>query len=201
LPVLAVFSEIAGQMAISIAAQLLRSSWGGRGILLGGSPGAPPAHLVILGAGVVGARAARTAVAAGAQVTVLDVDPAKLRRIIEHTPNVATGLADEETVAAAVAAADVVIGAALVAGAKTPHVVTRQMVENMKHGSAIIDISIDQGGSVETSRPTTLADATFVYHGVTHYCVPHLTADVGRSTSVGRAGAAPLPAPDRGVRH
>ena len=189
LPVLAAFSEIAGQMTTSIAAHLLRSSCGGRGILLGGSPGVPPAHVLILGAGVVGAWAARTAVAAGAQVTALDIDPAKLRRLIEHAPNVATGLADEEAIGSAVAAADVVIGAVLVAGAKTPHVVTRQMVESMKPGSAVIDVSIDQGGSVETSRPTTLADPTFVYHGVTHYCVPNLTADMGRSSSVAASHA------------
>ncbi|HZT29286.1 MAG TPA: alanine dehydrogenase [Bryobacteraceae bacterium] len=189
LPVLAAFSEIAGQMTVPIAAHLLRSSCGGRGILLGGSPGVPPARVVILGAGVVGTWAARTAVAAGAQVTVLDVDPNKLRRLMEHTPNVATGLADPDLIAAEAAAADVLIGAVLVAGAKTPHVVTRRMVESMKAGAAIIDVSIDQGGCVETSRLTTLADPAFVYHGVTHYCVPNLTADMGRSTSVAAAQA------------
>jgi alanine dehydrogenase len=184
LPVLAPISEIAGQMTIPIAAHLLRSSNGGRGILLGGSPGVPPAHVVILGAGTVGTWAARTAVASGARVTALDIDPEKLRRLMEHVPNVATCLADRDGIAGATASADVVIGAVLVAGAKTPHVVTREMVEAMRPGAAIIDMAIDQGGCVETSRPTTLAAPTFLYKGVQHYCVPNLTADMGRSTSI-----------------
>lgn len=189
LPVLRAVSEIAGQMTVPIAAHLMRSSSGGRGVLLGGSPGIPPANVVILGAGVVGTWAAREACAAGARVTVLDVDPEKLRTLLERIPNVETWLAESESVAASVAAADVVIGAVLVAGARTPHVVTRAMVETMKPGAAIIDVAIDQGGSVETSRPTTIAEPTFVYHGVTHYCVPNLTADMGRSTSVAVAQA------------
>lgn len=192
LPVLAPISEIAGQMVIPIAAQMLRSSSGGRGILLGGSPGVPPAHVVILGAGTVGTWAARAAAANGARVTALDTDPEKLRRLMEHVPNVATCLADRDAVAEATASADVVIGAVLVAGARTPHVVTREMVEAMRPGSAIIDMAIDQGGSVETSRPTTLEQPTFVYKGVHHYCVPNLTADMGRSTSIA-VGQALLP--------
>jgi alanine dehydrogenase len=189
LPVLRAVSEIAGQMTVPIAAHLLRSSSGGRGVLLGGSPGIPPANVVILGAGVVGAWAARTACAAGSRVTVLDVDADKLRKLMEHIPNVETGLAESESVAACVASADVLIGAVLVAGKRTPHVVTRAMVETMKPGSAVIDVAIDQGGCVETSRPTTIAEPTFVHHGVTHYCVPNLTADMGRSTSVAVAQA------------
>jgi alanine dehydrogenase len=189
LPVLRAVSEIAGQMTVPIAAHLLRSSSGGRGVLLGGSPGLPPAHVVVLGAGVVGSAAARTACAAGARVTALDVDPEKLRKLMEHVSNVETCLAESESVAACVASADVVIGAVLVAGSRTPHVVTRAMVETMKPGSAVIDVSIDQGGCVETSRPTTIAEPTFVYHGVTHYCVPNLTADMGRSTSMAVAQA------------
>jgi alanine dehydrogenase len=169
LPVLRAVSEIAGQMTVPIAAHLLRSSSGGRGVLLGGSPGIPPANVVILGAGVVGAWAARTACAAGSRVTVLDVDADKLRKLMERLPAVETGLAESESVAACVAAADVLIGAVLVAGKRTPHVVTRAMVE--------------------TSRPTTIAEPTFVHHGVTHYCVPNLTADMGRSTSVAVAQA------------
>ncbi|MGB7718699.1 MAG: alanine dehydrogenase, partial [Bryobacteraceae bacterium] len=107
----------------------------------------------------------------------------------EHVPDAETYLADEDAVADAVADADVVIGAVLEAGTRTPHVVTRAMVERMKPGSAIIDVSIDQGGSVETSRPTTLAEPTFVYKGVTHFCVPNFTADIGRSASVAIAQA------------
>ena len=184
LPVLSAISEIAGQMTIPIAAHLLRSSSGGRGILLGGTAGVPPARIVIVGAGAAGFSAIRSAVAAGASVAAFDRDPRKLRHIIEHVPGVETCLADEDAIAEAVSAADVVIGAVLVAGTRTPHVVTREMVDSMKPGAAVIDVSIDQGGCVETSRPTTLAEPTFVYRGVTHFCVPNFTADLGRSSSV-----------------
>ena len=189
LPVLAAVSEIAGQMTIPIAAHLLRSSSGGRGILLGGTPGVPPAHVVILGVGAVGSAAVRTAVATGARVTAFDAHHSRLRRILEHIRGVETCLADAEAIAESLATADVLIGAVLSAGTRTPHVVTRAMVERMKPGSAIIDVSIDQGGCVETSRPTTLAEPTFEYHGVTHFCVPNFTADLGRSSSVAIAQA------------
>jgi alanine dehydrogenase len=188
-PVLAAISEIAGQMTVPIAAHLMRSSSGGRGILLGGTPGVPPARVMVLGAGAVGSAAARTAVAAGARVTAFDIAPSKLRRIIEHVRGVETCLADPDAITEAVAGADVVIGAVLVAGTRSPHVVTRAMVETMQPGSAIIDVSIDEGGCVETSRPTTLAQSTFVYKGVTHFCVPNFTADLGRSSSVAIAQA------------
>lgn len=162
LPVLAAISEIAGQMTIPIAAHLLRSSSGGRGILLGGTAGAPPANVVILGAGSVGFAAAHAAAASGARVVVFDVDPAKLRRVMEHLGGVGTCLADEEAIASAVASADVVVGAVLVAGTRTPHVVSRAMVESMKPGSAILDVSIDQeerwkpaGRPTWANRPST----------------------------------------------
>ena len=189
LPVLAAISEIAGQMTIPIAAHLMRSSSGGRGILLGGTAGVPPARVVVLGAGSVGFSAIRGATAAGARVTAFDHDPLKLCHVIEHVSGAETCLADEEAIAEAVAGADVLIGAVLVAGTRTPHVVSRAMVERMKPGSAVLDVSIDQGGCVETSRPTTLADPTFVYKGVTHFCVPNFTADLGRSASVAIAQA------------
>jgi alanine dehydrogenase len=188
-PVLAAASELCGRMAIPLAAHLLLSSSGGRGVLLGGAPGVPPAHVVVLGAGVVGTRAARSATAAGARVTILDIDSEKLRDLVDHVPHLATALADPDSVAAAVAAADVLIGAVLVAGARAPHVVTKKMVESMRPGSVIIDIAIDQGGCVETSRPTTLAEPSFVHHGVVHFCAPNMTADIGRSASIALAQA------------
>jgi alanine dehydrogenase len=189
LPVLSAISEIAGQMTIPIAAHLLRSSSGGRGILLGGTAGVPPARIVIVGAGAVGFAAVRSAASAGASVAVFDRDPRKLRHVTEHVPGVETGLADEDAIGDAVADADVVIGAVLVAGARTTHVITREMVDSMKPGTAVIDVSIDQGGCVETSRPTTLGEPTFAYRGVTHFCVPNFTADLGRSSSVAIAQA------------
>ncbi len=189
LPVLAAGSEIAGQMTIPLAHHLLRSSSGGRGILLGGSLGVPPARVMILGAGNVGSSAARAAKAAGANVLALDIDSEKLRRLMAAVPGVATALADPESIAAAVALADVIIGAVLVPGATTPHVVTKRMVDSMLPGSVIIDVAIDQGGCVETSRPTTIKDPAFVYHGVVHYCVPNMTGDMGRSTSIAVAQA------------
>jgi alanine dehydrogenase len=137
----------------------------------------------------VGFAASRAAAAAGARVTTFDRTPCKLRHVMEHVPGVETCLADEDAIAEAVAGADVVIGAVLVAGLRTPHVVTRGMVERMKPGSAIIDVAIDQGGCIETSRPTSLADPTFVYRGVTHFCVPNFTADLGRSSSIAIAQA------------
>jgi len=189
LPVLAAISEIAGQMTVGIAAHLMRSSSGGRGILLGGAAGVPPAHIIVLGAGSVGFAAMRSAAATGARVVAFDRDPRKLHHVMNHIPGVETCLADPEAIAEAVAGADVLIGAVLVAGTRTPHIVTRNMVESMKPGSAIIDVSIDQGGCVETSRPTTLADPTFVHRGVTHFCVPNFTADLGRAASIAIAQA------------
>ena len=189
LPVLAAISEIAGQMTVPIAAHLLLSSSGGRGILLGGTAGVPPARVVVLGVGAAGFAAARTAAAAGARVTAFDRDPRRLRHTMEHAPAVETCLCDDDAIAEAVAAADVVIGAVLIAGTRSPHVVTRAMVERMKPGSAVIDVSIDQGGCIETSRPTTIAEPTFSHKGVTHFCVPNFTADLGRSASAAIAQA------------
>jgi alanine dehydrogenase len=200
LPVLAAISEIAGQMTVPIAAHLLRSSSGGRGILLGGTPGVPPARVVVLGAGAVGFAAARTAARSGARVMAFDRDPRKLLHMMEHAPAVETCLADEDAIAEAVVEADVVIGAILVAGMRPPHVITRDIVERMKKGSALIDVAIDQGGCFETSRPTSIAEPTFVHKGVTHFCVPNFTADLGRSACGGRAGDATVPANDRETR-
>jgi alanine dehydrogenase len=183
LPVLEPVSEIAGQMAVTVASHLLRSTSGGRGILLGGSAGVPPACVVILGAGAVGTWAARAAVNAGARTLVLDSDVSKLRRLLAAVPGASTGVSDVLTVADAVRTADVLIGAVLLHGERTPHLVTRAMVESMQQGSVIVDVSIDQGGCVETSRPTTLSDPVFNYNGVLHYAVPNMTADIARTAS------------------
>ena len=184
LSVLQVMSEIGGQMSVQVAAHLLQGKEGGRGILLGSIPGIPPASLVILGAGTVGKTAARTAIGMGASVTLIDRDVARLRQAEELLQwKVTTAIASEYNIARATAYADALIGAVLLKGEKTPHLVTEEMVTRMKPGAVIVDLSIDQGGCVETSRPTTLTDPVFVRHGVVHYCVPNMTAAVGRTAT------------------
>ncbi len=190
LPVLLPISEIAGQMSVFIATHLLESSHSGRGILLGGAPGIAPASVVILGAGTVGTWAAQTAMANGAHVMVLDSDVQKLRTLMARLGNrIVTSVADTYNIERAVRHADVLIGAVLIHGGKTPHLVTQKMVDTMKPGSVIIDVSIDQGGSIETSRPTTLAQPTFLYNDVIHYCCPNLTANIARTASIALSNA------------
>ncbi len=189
LPVLEPISEIAGQMAVAVAGHLLRSTSGGRGILLGGAPGIPPASVVILGAGVVGTWAARSALSIGAVTTVLDNDLVKLRRLHLAAPGAITRFADVDLLGEAIAGADVVIGAVLLHGERTPLLVSRAMVESMRPGTVIVDLSIDQGGCFETGRPTTLDDPVFVHKGVLHYCVPNLTADIAHTASAALAQA------------
>lgn len=202
LPVLLPFSEMAGQMAVHTAAHLLQHEPGGRGILLGEVPGVPPPTVLVLGAGAVGTAAARQASAAGAHVIVVDAELRRLRRLSAAVPGVVTAVAGLDRLEKFTAIADVVIGAVLVPGGRAPFLVTEAMVRAMKQGSVIIDVSIDQGGCVETSRPTTLADPAFIAHGVIHYCVPNMTANIPRTSSRALAGAA-LPyvsrLADRGV--
>ncbi len=184
LPVLTAIGELAGQMVIHTAAHLLENESGGRGIMLGAVPGVPPATVLILGAGTVGFNAARTALMSGAQVVVMDSDMNKLRHVArELDGRVDTLMADRENVARFVQFADVVVGAVLIPGGPAPFLVTKEMVASMKPGSVIIDVSIDQGGCVETSRPTTLGDPTFTINGVVHYCVPNMTANIARTAS------------------
>jgi len=189
LPILQVMSEIAGQMAIHIAAHHLESG-DGRGILLGRIPGIAPASVVILGAGTVGRTAARVAIGSGAEVTVFDKDLSRLREfenLFHH--QIATRVANRYNIARAVQFADVVIGAVLLKAEKAPHLVTEAMVKTMKPRSVILDISIDQGGCIETSRPTTLEDPVFLRHGVIHYCVPNIPASVARTATNGLTNA------------
>lgn len=183
-PVLNPFSEMAGYMAIPLAAHYLQSEKGGRGILIGNVPGVPPATVLILGAGTVGLAAARSALGDGAHVLVVDSDMKKLRELSHHLiGRPVTAVATEERLARYSEIADVVIGAVLVPGERAPFLLTEEMVKGMKPGSVIIDISIDQGGCVETSRPTTLDQPTFKVHDVVHYCVSNMTANVPRTAS------------------
>jgi alanine dehydrogenase len=183
-PVLRAMSELAGPMSIHIAAHLLESACGGRGILLGGAPGVPPASVVILGAGVVGRTAARTAVGNGAHVIVLDREVDRLREVeaaLAH--RVVTMTADEYHISRAIQFADVLVGAVMIRGGKTPHVVTEAMVRSMKSGSVVIDVSIDQGGCLETSRPTSILEPTYMWGNVVHYAVPNMAANVARTAT------------------
>lgn len=183
-PILAPMSEMAGQMAVHVAAQYLQNEAGGRGILLGNVPGVAPPTVVILGAGSVGRSAARQARASGAHVIVIDEDLTRLRALArEFAGQLVTAVAGMAQLERFTSIADVVIGAVLLPGAHSPILVTEDMVKGMKPGSVILDLSIDQGGCVETSRPTTIADPTFVVHNVVHYCVPNMTANIARTAS------------------
>jgi alanine dehydrogenase len=184
-PFISAMSELAGPLAIQIGARYLENhSQVSRGVLLGGITGVAPAVVVIIGAGTVGLNAARTALGLGAQVVVLDNSIAKLRRIEEIIGNcVTTQILNPYTIERAVKFADVLIGAVLIKGEFTPHIVTKSMVQSMKSGAVIIDISIDQGGCIETSRPTTISNPTYVENNVIHFCVPNIPAMVSRTAS------------------
>jgi alanine dehydrogenase len=179
LPLLAPMSEVAGRLAIEAAAHALRKPAGGKGRLLGGVPGVRAARVVVVGAGTVGTQAARMAAGLGAEVTVLDRSIPRLRWIDEHfRGRVRTRYSMPGTIEEEVVSADVVIGAVLVAGAAAPKLVTRAMLRTMERGSVLVDVSIDQGGCFETSRPTTHEAPTFVEEGIVHYCVANMPGAV-----------------------
>jgi alanine dehydrogenase len=183
LPVLRPFSEIGGSMCATIAARFLQCNRGGKGILLGGVPGVPPAEVVILGSGVVATYATRAFLGLGAHVTVIGNDLFSLQAIHERFPGIVTMASTRRNIEKATAYADVIVGAVLVTGQRAPILVTREMVRAMKPRSVIIDVSIDQGGCVETSRPTTHELPTYVEEGVIHYCVPNMPGVVARTAT------------------
>ncbi|MBU8541413.1 alanine dehydrogenase [Falsiroseomonas tokyonensis] len=185
LPLLAPMSEVAGRMAIQVGARCLEKEMGGAGILLSGVPGVPGAQVVILGGGVVGANAARIAHGMRARVTVLDrAAPALLALDVEFKGMVETLFATRASIERAVLEADLVIGAVLVPGGAAPRLVTRDMLRRMRPGSVVVDVAIDQGGCLETSRPTTHADPTYLEEGVVHYCVTNMPGAVARTAAV-----------------
>jgi alanine dehydrogenase len=184
MPVLMAMSEIAGTLVPQIAGRFLETTNGGRGVMLGGLPGVPASHVVIVGAGRAGSTAARVFVGYGASVTLMDNNLKRLRVVDSSLPNmVNTALATSYNIERYVRSADVVVGAVWIHGQTAPHVITESMVRKMRPGSVIVDLSIDHGGSVETSRPTTLSDPVFKKHGVTHYCVPNIPSSVARTAS------------------
>lgn len=179
LPLLAPMSEVAGRMSVQAGAAHLEKSKGGRGILLGGVPGVPAGHCVILGAGVVGTNALQVAVGMGARVTVIDKNIDRLRQLdLVFGNRIRTVYSSVQSVEEAVLDADLVIGGVLIPGAAAPKLVTKDMVSNMKEGSVLVDVAIDQGGCFETSHPTTHADPTFVVDDVIHYCVANMPGAV-----------------------
>ncbi|MBU9627701.1 alanine dehydrogenase [Burkholderia multivorans] len=184
LPLLAPMSEVAGRMSIQVAATHLESPRGGRGMLMAGVPGVPAAHVVVLGAGVVGTGALQMAVGLGARVTVLDTNVNRLRQLdLIFANRIATVCSNAQTIDEAIRDADVVIGAVLVPGASAPRLVTRDMIATMRAGAVVVDVAIDQGGCFETSHPTTHADPTFVVDGVVHYCVANMPGAVARTST------------------
>jgi alanine dehydrogenase len=184
LPLLAPMSEVAGRMAVQAGAAHLEKSKGGMGVLLGGVPGVPAAHCVILGAGVVGTHALQMAVGMGARVTVLDKSIDRLRQLdLIFGNRIHTVYSNVQTVEEAVLDADLVIGGVLIPGAAAPKLVTRAMVGKMKKGAVLVDVAIDQGGCFETSHATTHAEPTFVVDGVVHYCVANMPGAVARTST------------------
>ena len=184
LPLLAPMSEVAGRMSIQAGAAHLEKSKGGMGVLLGGVPGVAPAHVAILGAGVVGTHALQCAVGAGARVTVLDKNVDRLRQLdLVFGNRITTLYSNAQAVEETVLAADLVVGGVLIPGAAAPKLVTRDMISRMKKGAVVVDVAIDQGGCFETSHATTHAEPTYVVDGVVHYCVANMPGAVARTST------------------
>ena len=184
LPLLKPMSQVAGRMSIQAGATALEKSHGGRGVLLGGVPGVMPGRVVVIGGGVVGFNAAQMAVGLGADVTILDRDPAVLERLGMYFQSQAkTRFSNRINLADSVAQADLVIGAVLIPGAAAPKLVTREMLKTMKPGAVLVDVAIDQGGCFETSKPTTHQDPIYVVDGVVHYCVANMPGGVARTST------------------
>lgn len=184
LPLLSPMSEVAGRLSVQAGAHCLEKTQGGRGILLGGVPGTASGHVVVIGGGMVGTNAARMAMGMEARVTLLDISLARLQQLdLQFGSKLTTIFATSATIEACVMKADLVVGAVLVPGRSSPKLVTRAMLSKMKKGSVIVDVSIDQGGCFETSRPTTHDNPTYVVDGVVHYCVSNMPGAVPRTSS------------------
>ena len=184
LPLLTPMSEVAGRMSIQEGAKYLERPQMGRGILLGGVPGVAPAHITILGGGIVGANAAKIAAGFQADVTILDINHDRLRYLDDIMPaNVNVIYSDRHNIRDELALADLVVGAVLIPGAKAPRLIERSDLQHMKDGSVVIDVAIDQGGCIETARPTTHSDPTYIVDDVLHYCVANMPGAVGRTST------------------
>ena len=185
LPLLTPMSEVAGRMSVQVGAAYLEKEHGGRGILLGGVPGVPPAHVTIVGGGVVGTNAAKIALGFGAKVTIIDVNLNRLRELDDiFSGRLYTLASNSYNLAHATREADLVIGGVLIPGATAPKLVTRAMVANMKKGAVIVDVAIDQGGCVETARPTSHSNPSYTVDGVVHYCVTNMPGAVPHTSTL-----------------
>lgn len=189
LPLLTPMSEIAGRMSIQEGAKYLEKNQGGSGILLGGIPGVKPAKVVILGGGVVGYNAAKMALGLGANVTIMDVNLQRLRYLSEILPNIQTIISTEHNIKNEIKDADLVIGAVLVTGKKAPFLIKKEMLKTMREGTVIVDVAVDQGGCIETTKPTTHENPTYVVDGVLHYCVANIPGAVPRTSTRGLTNA------------
>ncbi len=190
LPLLTPMSEVAGRLSVQIGAQYLTTGHGGRGLLLGGVPGVAPANVCIVGGGIVGTNAAKIALGMGAKVTILDLNLNRLRELDDiFNGRVFTVASNAYNVGRATAEADLVIGGVLIPGAAAPKIVTRAMVNRMKKGAVIVDVAIDQGGCIETARPTTHTDPSFEVNGVVHYCVTNMPAAVPNTSTLALTNA------------
>jgi len=190
LPLLVPMSEVAGRMSIHEGAKYLERENGGRGILLGGVPGVDPGHVVIIGGGIVGSNAARMAIGTGASVTLLDIHLPRLRYLDDiYGGRIKTLMSNKINIREAIRVADLVVGAVLIPGAKSPKLITRNMLSGMMPGSVIVDVGIDQGGVLETSRPTSHSDPIFQVDGVVHYCVSNMPGALARTSTFGLTNA------------
>ncbi|ACO32365.1 MULTISPECIES: alanine dehydrogenase [Acidobacterium] len=190
LPLLTPMSEVAGRMSVQVGASYLEKERGGRGLLLGGVPGVPPANVCIIGGGIVGTNAAKIALGMGAKVTLVDLNLNRLRELDDiFNGRLYTLASNSYNVAQAVREADLVIGGVLIPGAAAPKIVTREMVSQMKKGAVIVDVAIDQGGCIETARPTTHSDPAYEVDGVVHYCVTNMPAAVPNTSTLALTNA------------
>ncbi len=190
LPLLTPMSEVAGRMAVQVGASYLEKERGGRGVLLGGVPGVPPAQVCIIGGGIVGTNSAKIALGMGAIVSIIDVNLNRLRELDDiFGARIHTLASNSYTIAKATRHADLVIGGVLIPGAAAPKLVTRSMVSQMKPGAVIVDVAIDQGGCIETARPTTHSDPAYTVDGVVHYCVTNMPAAVPHTSTLALTNA------------
>jgi alanine dehydrogenase len=190
LPLLVPMSEVAGRMAVQEGAKYLEKPTGGRGILLGGVPGVKPANVLILGGGIVGTQAAKMAAGLGANVTIMDISLPRLRQLADIMPaNVETIMSNQYNIAEAIQTSDLIVGAVLIPGAKAPHLITKDMLKSMQPGTVVVDVAVDQGGCIETCKPTTHEDPTYVIDKVVHYCVANMPGAVPYTSTVALTNA------------